>query len=172
MRRIIKIALRDTALLFICALLFDAVTYSICFTFTGIARSDIFNKIQGLDTIIKAPIWILVLITTLLPLTVNVTKQIGGAFFASVQQNISNNMKKYIYCQILENPINQKRIDYSKEITIRFRDDVQDVVDFFSEIYTQFPVPAWMYALPGTEGSGICPKETGERKKGYCDHRS
>lgn len=64
MRRIIKIALRDTALLFICALLFDAVTYSICFTFTGIARSDIFNKIQGLDTIIKAPIWILVLITT------------------------------------------------------------------------------------------------------------
>lgn len=139
MRRIIKIALRDTALLFICALLFDAVTYSICFTFTGIARSDIFNKIQGLDTIIKAPIWILVLITTLLPLTVNVTKQIGGAVFASVQQNISNNMKKYIYCQILENPINQKRIDYSKEITIRFRDDVQDVVDFFSEIYTQIP---------------------------------
>ena len=36
----------------------------------------------------------------------------------------------------------------------------------------KFPVPAWMYALPGTEGSGICPKETGERKKGYCDHRS
>lgn len=139
MKRMLRIALKNTTILFIFVVLFDSITYSLCFTFTGLARSDIFNSIQGLDTFIDLNLWSLVLITTLFPLVINITKQINGYIFASVQQNISNNIKQYIYNNILKLPIDQKKVDNSKEIIIRFRDDVQDILNFFIEIYNQMP---------------------------------
>lgn len=139
MKKILQITLNNTATLYFFAVLFDATTYALCFTLTGIARSDIFNKIEGANTIIKSNIITLIIISTLAPLFVNITKQIGCFLFSTVQQNMNSNIKYYIYEKIYQIPINKKNIDFSGEIIIRFRDDVQDILAFFCEIYNQAP---------------------------------
>ncbi|KEO78086.1 ABC transporter ATP-binding protein/permease [Paenibacillus polymyxa] len=139
MYKILKIALKHTILIYLFVVLFDAISYSVIFTITGIARRDIFNELQGLETIINLNIVALVILSTLAPLVVNVTKQINGYLFATAQQNISNNLKEYIYIIIYKLPINRKINDTSGEIITRFRDDNADIVNFFTEIYNQIP---------------------------------
>lgn len=139
MGKIIRIALKNTLILFVVTLMFDSITYAFCFSFTGITRSDIFNKLQGTDTLINANIVVLVLCSTLLPLAVNLTKHLSGFLFSTVQQNISNNIRNYIYDRVFNIPINNKMGDLSGEIITRFRDDVQDIGNFFNAIYIQIP---------------------------------
>lgn len=139
MRKILKIVLKNTLVLYIFTVLFDAITYTLCFTATGIVRSDVFNKLQGLDTFVHMGIVPMVLLATLLPLSVNVTKQLGGCLFSTAQKNINNNLKRYIYNKINHVPLSANLKEMSGEIIIRFRDDVEDVVNFFTEIYNQIP---------------------------------
>lgn len=139
MKKILKVALKNTLMIYIFTVLFDAITYTFCFTYTGILRSDIFNKLQGENTIVNLGIVSLVVLSTLMPLIVNVTKQISGYLFSSAQQNINNNLKRYIYSKLYQIPLNKNVNELSGEIIITFRDDVADVVAFFSEIYNQFP---------------------------------
>ncbi|MED3560312.1 ABC transporter ATP-binding protein, partial [Bacillus thuringiensis] len=139
MYKILKIALKHTLLIYLFVVLFDAISYSVIFTITGIARRDIFNELQGLETIINLNIVALVILSTLAPLVVNVTKQINGYLFSTAQQNISNNLKEYIYKIIYKLPINKKFNDTSGEVITRFRDDNADIVNFFTEIYNQTP---------------------------------
>ncbi|MED3096236.1 ABC transporter ATP-binding protein, partial [Bacillus thuringiensis] len=119
MYKILKIALKHTLLIYLFVVLFDAISYSVIFTITGIARRDIFNELQGLETIINLNIVALVILSTLAPLVVNVTKQINGYLFSTAQQNISNNLKEYIYKIIYKLPINKKFNDTSGEVITR-----------------------------------------------------
>lgn len=139
MKNILIIALKNTLLLFIFVLLFDAITYAFCFTFTGIVRRDVFNYLQGLDIIVNVNIVFLVVLSTLTPLIVNVTKQVNGYLFSVTQQNIGNNLKNYLYQVFFQIPINKRIKDSSGDIVIRFREDINDIVNFFTEVYDQTP---------------------------------
>ncbi len=139
MKKLLKIVLKNTLLLYIFTVLFDAITYTLCFTATGIIRSDIFNKVQGLKTFVHVGIVPMVLLATLLPLSINITKQLDGFLFSTAQKNINNNLKRYIFNKLNYVPLSENLKEMSGEIIIRFRDDVEDIVNFFTEIYNQIP---------------------------------
>ena len=139
MIKIFRIALKNTILLYLFVVIADAVFYTFTFALGGILQRDIFNKLQGLKTFLDFNITSLIILAAVIPLSISCIKQLNSYLVAAAQQNIGNNLKEYLYKIIYKIPLNKNINASSGEIITRFRDDVMDIVNFFTEIYNQMP---------------------------------
>ena len=139
MKKLLKIALKNTWLIYLFVVILESVAYTLCYTFAGISRRDLFNKLQGTTSFFDFNIPCLIVLATLSPLAFNFIKYLTGYLIATVQQNISINLKTFMHKALYNIPVYRKSKLVSGEIVTRFRDDSSDIVDFFTEIYLQVP---------------------------------
>lgn len=141
MKRILKVSLRKTLFIYVFVIAFEAIGFTCCYTFTGIIRRDLFNKLQGSGGVFfdNFDAFTMVIFATLTPLIFNFCKYITGYLIWTAQQNIGNNLKEHIYKILFGIPLNRKTNVHSNELITRFRDDISDIVAFFTEVYDQFP---------------------------------
>lgn len=139
MKKILMIALKNTLLLYLFVVIIDSFFYTASFIFVGVVKRDIFNKLLGKEVFFNFNIFALIALAALTPLTISIVKQLNSYLLASSQQNIANNLKEYVYKIVYKIPINGKLDNNSGEFITRFRDDVADIVSFFTEIFNQVP---------------------------------
>jgi len=139
MKNLIKIALKDTLILYIFVIIIDSIFYTFSFTFVGLVKRDIFNKLQGQNTLFGQPIWMLVILAALTPLIINAIKQCNSYIVAKVQQNINCNLKLYLFRILINKKINRNQSKDNGNIIVCFREDINDIVSFFYDIYIQMP---------------------------------
>ncbi len=139
MKKLLKISLKNTLLIYLFVVIFESVAYTLCYTVAGVSRRDLFNKLQGTSSFFDLSMPCIIVLATLSPLAFNLIKYITNYLIVTVQQNIGINLKKFMNELLYNIPMYKKTRLTSGEIVTRFRDDTSDVVDFFTEIYLQVP---------------------------------
>ena len=86
-------------------ILLETVTYTMSFLISGLAKKDIFNRLEGKETTLGiSSLPILILLNTAIPLIINLVKQINSGLAAKVESS----MRKNIKAELLSKVINQR----------------------------------------------------------------
>lgn len=121
-------------------ILIETVTYTMSFLISGLAKKDIFNRLEGKETTLGiSSLAVLILLNTAIPLVINLVKQINSGLAAKVESR----MRKNIKVELLSRVINQrlgagKKRKYGETVSL-YRNECEDLVSCRMEYYRQLP---------------------------------
>ena len=122
-------------------ILIETVTYTMSFLISGLAKKDIFNRLEGKETTLGiSSLAVLILLNTAIPLVINLVKQINSGLAAKVESR----MRKNIKVELLSRVINQrlgagKKRKYGETVSL-YRNECEDLVSCRMEYYRQLPL--------------------------------
>lgn len=97
MKQIYKLFTRKLRLFGAAVTLVEIVTYTFSFLFSGLAKKDIFNVLEGKEvTLGITSLNLLILINVLAPLIINVVKQINSGLAEKLKTKIRYNIKSLL----------------------------------------------------------------------------
>lgn len=117
----------------------ETITYTFSFLMSGIAKKDIFNVIEGKDVTLGIySLNILILINVMVPLIINCVKQVNSAFVEKWKTRARYNVKSILLNYVWRESLNPDR-ETDGAILNYYRNECEDVVNFFLEFYYQVP---------------------------------
>lgn len=121
------------------ALFIETVFYGGCFLCVGLVRRDLFNTLENRETLFPFSITLLIILTGMLPIIVNVTKQINEYLLSSSLTRFGNTMKEDVYSRSIELKTARKGRIGSAESINYYRGDVSVVTDFIEQFIDVIP---------------------------------
>lgn len=132
----IKEILRDNFCFLIIIILVEVVTYAGSFLLSGIFKRDVFSILFDENTILGIRnIKLLIFMDMLVPLSINIIKQVNSAFVTKLRMRIMNAARIRLYNSYFkfEGDI------MSGKIIDLYRNDCADITDYILEYYYQIP---------------------------------
>lgn len=132
----IKDILKGNFWYLIIIILGEVITYAGSFLLSGIFKRDIFSILFNENTILGIEnIKVLILLDMLIPLSINVIKQVNSAVVTKLRMKIMNDARMKIYNSYFTSEGN---ITDGKIIDL-YRNDCVDITDYIFEYYYQIP---------------------------------
>lgn len=129
-------------------ILIEIITYSFSFLVSGLVKKDIFNVIEGKEvTLGISSVTVLILLNVTAPLVINCIKQINAGFVAKLGVRLNRNVKSELLKEVLGTKLGNKKLPSEGVLTSLFRNECEDVADFFLTFYYQLPKIALSLAI-------------------------
>lgn len=129
-------------------ILIEIITYSFSFLVSGLVKKDIFNVIEGKEvTLGISSVTVLILLNVAAPLFINCIKQINTGLVAKLGVRLSRNVKSELLKEVLDTKLGDKKPLSEGVMTSLFRNECEDVADFFLGFYYQLPKIALSLAI-------------------------
>lgn len=140
MKQIYKLFTRKLRLFGAAVTLVEIVTYTFSFLFSGLAKKDIFNVLEGKEvTLGITSLNLLILINVLAPLIINVVKQINSGLAEKLKTKIRYNIKSLLMEYALNVSFSDQKNLTEGKILNYYRNECEDIVNYFMEFYNQSP---------------------------------
>lgn len=120
-------------------IIFETFFYSSGFLFGGIFRRDIFNILSGQPTSTNFSIITLLILSVVVPILINILKQINTYLSTDVKQSILNNIKIDLFQSIVNKENSSSLHENRGDVINSFREDAEDIADFAMVWYNQLP---------------------------------
>ena len=118
--------------------LLETATYTFSFLFSGLAKKDIFNVLEGKEvTLGITSRGILISLNVLTPLLINAVKQMNAGLAEKLRTRIRYNVKSVLLAHVLERAFDDCHTE--GEILNCYRNECEDVVSYFMEFYHRLP---------------------------------
>lgn len=137
---IYDIATRGIRIWGLAVIVIETIAYTFSFLLSGLIKKDIFNVLEGKETTLGiVSVKVLIVLNVVVPLIINLVKQINSGIVAKLTVSINRNVKQNLLKDVLSISID-KKIDYNDgEIISLFRSECEDVSRYFLECYYQLP---------------------------------
>ena len=121
-------------------ILMETVTYTASFLLSGLAKKDIFNRLEGKKTTLGiSSLSILILLNTTIPLVINLVKQVNAGLAAKVESRMRKNAKLELLSRVLNRRQGVMEGRKYGETVSLYRNECEDLVPCRMEYYYQLP---------------------------------
>lgn len=121
-------------------LLVETAVYTCSFVFSGLAKKDIFNLLEGKEPALGiGSLKILILLNVSVPLLINCVKQLNSGLTAMIETRLKRNIKTFLMEEIFEQKMGVRTIKSNGELLSLFRNESEDCVAYLLEYYYQIP---------------------------------
>lgn len=121
-------------------ILIETITYAASFLLSGLAKKDIFNRLEGKETTLGiSSLSVLILLNTAIPLAINLVKQINAGLAAKAESRMRKNAKLELLSGVLNRrPGDGEGRKYGETFSL-YRNECEDLVSCRMEYYRQLP---------------------------------
>ena len=121
-------------------ILIETITYAASFLLSGLAKKDIFNRLEGKETTLGiSSLSVLILLNTAIPLAINLVKQINAGLAAKAESRMRKNAKLELLSGVLNRrPGDGEGRKYGETVSL-YRNECEDLVSCRMEYYRQLP---------------------------------
>ena len=121
-------------------ILIETLTYTASFLLSGLAKKDIFNRLEGKETTLGiSSLSVLILLNTAIPLAINLVKQINAGLAAKAESRMRKNAKLELLSGVLNRrPGDGEGRKYGETVSL-YRNECEDLVSCRMEYYRQLP---------------------------------
>ena len=121
-------------------ILIETLTYTASFLLSGLAKKDIFNRLEGKETTLGiSSLSVLILLNTAIPLAINLVKQINAGLAAKAESRMRKNAKLELFSGVLNRrPGDGEGRKYGETVSL-YRNECEDLVSCRMEYYRQLP---------------------------------
>ena len=121
-------------------ILIETLTYAASFLLSGLAKKDIFNRLEGKETTLGiSSLSVLILLNTAIPLAINLVKQINAGLAAKAESRMRKNAKLELLSGVLNRrPGDGEGRKYGETVSL-YRNECEDLVSCRMEYYRQLP---------------------------------
>ncbi|MCM1222365.1 MAG: ABC transporter ATP-binding protein/permease [Lachnospiraceae bacterium] len=128
----------------------ETVTYTFSFLVSGLIKKDVFNVLEGKNvTLGITSLKVLIILNVVVPLLINIVKQINSGMVARLRVMLNQNLKRRLLESVINTPLDTKMKVSEGDIISLFRNECADVSNYFLEFYNQLPKVVLSAAILG-----------------------
>lgn len=134
------IAISGVGFLGIFVLIIETISYTFSFLASGLLKADLFNLIEKRNVVLGIhSIKVLIILNVVIPLLINLVKQINTGFVAKIESRIRRNVKSNLLEKIIYRKMGQPEAKGEGEYMSLFRNETEDIASYFITFYYQLP---------------------------------
>ncbi|WP_300847109.1 ABC transporter ATP-binding protein [uncultured Acetatifactor sp.] len=138
MRELYRVFARGIRAFGTAVVLLETATYTFSFLFSGLAKKDIFNVLEGQETTLGiTSLGVLISLNVLMPLLINAVKQMNAGLAEKLRTKIRYNVKSALMGHVLERAFDDCHTE--GDIVNYYRNECEDIVSYFMEFYNRLP---------------------------------
>lgn len=149
-KSVYNIAMRGIKIFGFLVIFIEIITYTFSFLVSGLIKKDVFNVLEGKNvTLGITSLKVLIILNVIVPLLINVVKQINSGLVAKLRVMLNQNVKRELLESVINIPLNTKVQESEGDIISFFRNECEDVSNYFLEFYYQLPKVVLSVAILG-----------------------
>ena len=145
-----NIAMSGIKIFGLLVIIIEIVTYTFSFLVSGLIKKDVFNVLEGKNvTLGITSLNVLIILNVVVPLLINIVKQINSGLVAKLRVMLNQNLKRKLLESVINTPLDTKMKASEGDIISLFRNECEDVSNYFLEFYYQLPKVVLSVAILG-----------------------